>query len=58
MYVINRAANAVTGCQRNVKLTVNIRLLPAQDVHHVISVDARFIGERLWDAASKAPSTS
>ena len=52
LHVINRAANAVTGCQRNVKLAVNIGLYLLKDVLvHLVAVfvdqlDA-VIGERI-----------
>ena len=39
LHVINRAANAVTGCQRNVKLAVNIGLYLLKDVLvHLVAV--------------------
>ena len=64
LHVINRAANAVTGCQRDVKLAVNIGLYLLKDVLvHLVAVfvdqlDA-VIGERVvrsgnHDAAIKS----
>ena len=63
LHVINRAANAVTGCQRNVKLAVNIGLYLLKDVLvHLVAVfvnqlDAvigkRIVGRSNHDAAVK-----
>ena len=43
LHVINRAANAVTGCQRNVKLAVNIGLYLLKDV--LVHLVALFIDQ-------------